>query len=637
MEKMVAFFQGIRGEELGWLIAFMIGSVLFLIGVVSWLRKTARQDTDYAKAAVWEFLAIWVMYVPEELFNEMSVDSRFLRWTESILTALLRSFNVYNSSDYERVLFQDHMFFSSLYGIVRVLSNIALILFVGGFLVKFLDGPFQKMKLSLFRKRYVYVFPSCNEKVLAIARTIPDYDAAGRKVKKNIVFAYGGKQIAPELRGEIDRIGGLCVDSTIGEILCKYQACAAGMEVFLFEEKEENNLLLLDTVCQSLDRNINVSVKIYVELSKTPWDLYDDYTARYHFEHVEKVIVNFVRAEEIFAYNNLLKHSIFEKAKKTNDIREIKFLIVGGMNDRNLEMLKAVLHLSQMPGYELTLLVLDDGEGRAYLRQRIPELEDQVKQVGDAVYTMIYKENIDFSSNQMETVLQGEFCDFTFAFVNVGGDLENVNLAMRLNAICRRANRSAADYDIQVSMVEQSICDKWNPMLLAGIQVVGGTHSVYHHDFVTMSDIEKCSKAIHEVRSQGARTWEAYCNSEYSRHSVYARTLSFVYKVQLLEQDYEGEFELTSDHLPDEEGNETNIWKIYEHMRWNMYTRTLGLRLCPKELLDEQGELSKELRSVAMVHNDLVPFEELPKDEQEKDSLKLTPAIVQILKSVKTK
>ena len=75
-------------------------------------------------------------------------------------------------------------------------------------------------------------------------------------------------------------------------------------------------------------------------------------------------------------------------------------------------------------------------------------------------------------------------------------------------------------------------------------------------------------------------------------------------------------------------------WKIYEHMRWNMYTRTMGFVLADKKLLNAAGELEKKTRSVAKVHNDLIDYYDLSKEEQDKDALKLTPEIIQILREI---
>ena len=140
-----------------------------------------------------------------------------------------------------------------------------------------------------------------------------------------------------------------------------------------------------------------------------------------------------------------------------------------------------------------------------------------------------------------------------------------------------------------------------------------------------MSAIEKATVAIHNVRyPNGVKPWYVYCNDEYNRHSVYARTLSFKHKVRIIDEYYNSDYSVT---------RKDDEWKIYEHMRWNMYTRTMGYVLADEALLDEDGKLDKDLRLRAKVHSDLIPFEELSEENKMKDSLILTPEIVEILKN----
>lgn len=170
--------------------------------------------------------------------------------------------------------------------------------------------------------------------------------------------------------------------------------------------------------------------------------------------------------------------------------------------------------------------------------------------------------------------------------------------------------------------------DNYNSAMMKNIVPSGMFAEIYHYDFVTMSAIEKCSAAIHAVRNQerkkndpnsNIKSWVAYCNNEYNRHSVYARTLALKYKVDLIEQNYGADYSLVS---------KDRIWKIYEHMRWNMYTRTMGYQVASKEMMDALGKLDKDTRNIAMIHKDLILFEELPKEEQDKDGIVLTPEIV---------
>ncbi len=336
------------------------------------------------------------------------------------------------------------------------------------------------------------------------------------------------------------------------------------------------------------------------------------------------MIVNFVRLEENFALDHLLKHSIFENALPRDGFREIRAALIGGMNDRNLELLKAVLPLAQMPGYRLTLLVLDEAAGRSRLRQLMPEISDRCEKVGDAVYTLDYRECTDLETGEFEEILEREYPDLTLAFVNAGDDLRNLKLAMRMKALWERRGRGAGDCRIHVNVRDPRISGCWNPDLLQGMEFAGGTEQIYSYGFITLPDIEKASKAIHEVRYGGKKTWEEYCGSEYNRHSVYARTLSFKYKVRLIDEYYNSDHDAVS---------REELWKIYEYMRWNVYTRTLGYRLADPEVFRD-GKLDRTTRQTARVHNFLIDFKDLPEEEKKKDSLNLTEQIVELLRSI---
>jgi hypothetical protein len=56
--------------------------------------------------------------------------------------------------------------------------------------------------------------------------------------------------------------------------------------------------------------------------------------------------------------------------------------------------------------------------------------------------------------------------------------------------------------------------------------------------------------------------------------------------------------------------------------------------LADSALLDADGNLSKQMRTIAKVHNDLIPYDDLSEEEQNKDALKLTGEIVKILKEI---
>lgn len=637
-----------------WCAAIIIGMVLSIHAGLYVIINKQRREVHYAKAAFLEFIACWVMYIPQEYFNDLSENSHFvLRICESVVTALLKSFNVYAGNGYERVVYTDSIPFSSFYNIVRACANIAMILFIGGFIIKFLDGPLQKVKLNCHKKYKTYVFSECNDKTLAIAQSIiQSLDLP----KKKIIFACAGKNTLPENKEKVDYLGTIYVDDTVNYVIQHLKKSSKGLEIFIFDFEEEKSLDDLEVICSKLKNYKGCEIKLYVELLKTPWSLYDDFLANHGIKENSKIVLNFIRSEENFIYNHLLEYSIFERFIEQEGEKTIKILIVGEMNDRNLELLKAVLHLGQMPSYKLMVYVIEASEDRGRLNHVMPEVKDEYNEVGDAIYSLHFWEGIDYNSVKFDNIICNEISDFTFAFVNVGDDLKNVNLAMRINAFCYRNKRPIDNYTIQANVLRQDICNKWNPNLLEGIEIIGSQEKIYDYGFITMSKIEESTKKIHEVRQEkrkrkkeeagdstySPKTWIEYCNYEYNRHSVYARTLSFKYKVLLIDREYESDssgdeyekYRITGKDILDADGNESNIWKIYEHMRWNMYTRSLGYCLSSDDLLDANGKIDKKVRSIALVHNDLVAFDMLSKEEQQKDELELTPEIVDILKKI---
>ncbi|MCR5204132.1 MAG: hypothetical protein K6E47_03685 [Lachnospiraceae bacterium] len=663
-------------------IAFVIGVLLFIGGVIYLIAKKGLKEEHFAVAAAFEFFSSWIMYIPQELYNDIPDSIPGLKVLEGVFTALLRTFNIYLGNGYERMAFKGYPVFSSIYDIVMVLANIALLLFVVGFIAKFLNGPFQRVKLSLRKRRYTYVFSVTNEKSLSIAESIAKIrDTEKRKL--NIVFSNSNKDLKEDQKKEIDSFGGIYVDLSILDIFKKFKSKTKGIEVFLFGNEEQDNLSELEKIIEKVDVFRRENIRVYIELSETPWSLYDGFLKKTSEEQKNEtgtddgIIFNFVRSEENFAYNNLLKNSIFENAINTGEFKQIKILLVG-MNERNLEMLKAILFLGQMPGYRLNVMIIDEGCNKKMLEQKIPEImiDEEYNRDGNAIYSIKYYENVNSSSAQFEDIIKNQYRDFTFAFINIGDDLQNVNIGMRARSVCYRENRKDG-YIIQINIKNENIIKEWNKDLLDNLAFVGSLKTTYNYKYITMSDIEKGTVEIHKVRyPKGIPTWISYCNNEYNRHSVYARTLSFKYKVAIINKLYDDkkskdiiskvnysiDFDNTnttrvkrifakyneknidfkrpdSTRLAYNRYNILNIviksdfWRKYEHMRWNTYTRTMGYVLAQDSVLND-GKLDKKIRAIAKVHNDLVDFDRLPEAEKKKDALELTPEIVRILESI---
>lgn len=692
-----------------WIFCFAAGLLFWIVGIILFCGNKKRVNTRHFRSAFWEYIACTFMYIPIECYARPLIENTgipcvgFIHVADIIVSAFIKSFSSYPG--FAKVKEINEVFPCPVrvdaYNLAIVLINICILFFMGGAILKILDSPFQRLKLllhscHLFRKQSFYIFSCCNSKSLEIAKSIPTEDSNHRRI---IIFACGEVAVDAGIRGEIDAIQGIYINEAVSEVIKTITALASKMEIFLFEESEENNLRKLENICRHLEKSKKAkNIKIMLELTETPWDLYDNYIKKYQLSG-KNIIINFIRTEETFVYSNLLKYSIFKNAVQNQERKEIRALIIGKMIPRNIEMLKALLHLSQMPGYFLNLTVIDSERGRNKLKQMMPEVYDDGAGYGDAEYHITYKENVDFSSNIIETVIEESCSDFTFAFVNAGVDLVNINIALQIKALASRRGRSIDSYLLQVSITNNIIWEKWNASLCTGIIPVGSFTETYSYPFVTNPEIEDAAKKIHEVRHHTSG-WEEYLNNEYNRHSVLARTLSFKYKIEILDKEYNQNYKLAG--APSEpvwytkkeleakwaEMSEEEIrWKVYEHMRWNVYTRTLGYRFGSTERLSELlqqneallyvikainqdldplkekekhlGYLSdeekkkkiqleeqrkgpqkkktavwnevKEIRASAKIHNDLVPFNQLPLSEKIKDNLELPQDVIDVL------
>lgn len=658
-----------------WWIALIAGFAVSAFGFIYIFSRKTKKEVDFAITAVIEYLASFILLIPEVLFHEVQSYVPVISEIESLFRALMHAFSIYSGNGVQRITIEGHAVLSGIYAIVMAVANLALIASVTCFVFRFIESLFHRANLFLHKKQYTYLFSACNEKTLAIAASIVPPEGI---TAYNIIFAginnehdSSMNEQVQSIKEKIQSIHGVYIENSVEEILMKLKSKSEGFEIFLFGE-EKQNLIDLDRICENLTPQDYLSpIKIYVELYNTPWNVYQ----KYFSDHItkpgngeEKFVINFLRTEENFAYNHLLKYSIFENAIEsiTKTEKDIKILIVG-MNARNVEMLKAVLHLGQMPGYRITVMVLDGGKGKAVLNCKMPEikLNEKVDKYGDAFYHIIYHEEVNFETDQFEEIIEGSYLDFTFAFINVEDDILNANLGMRLNALCYQKNKDNVvfgeikknakengnndentdkienddiagntenrKYKIQVIIRNQEMCNKWDSDLTKHLEFVGDIKDTYNYSFITMSDIEKATIAIHYVRypkeNKKNPSWNSYCNNEYNRHSVYARTLSLKYKVKVIEErcPENPDYNLTA---TDEE------WKIYEHMRWNVYTRTIGYRCAESDILNADGEVEKSVRFIAKVHHDLVTFDELKPKEQAKDGLKIDDKILEVLKSI---
>ena len=612
-----------------WYVCLIIGIVFFVAGLFSFFINRKNKEKAFAKMSILELIAAMVLIFPDVYLNEGTINILVL--IKCFLFTFLDVLKIFSGNGYEELVIDGYPVLNTVYVIVLSLVNLSIMTAVIGFILQFL-GDFIENTLFYSRKfNTVFIFSEMNEKTLSIAKSIKLEEKKG--ISKNpIIFI--DESSSESNRNKAKEIDAHYTNTPFAKEISKIIKRAARLEVFIFDESEEDNLANLNEFSELRFNGEIPYIRVYAELVNTPWDIYGNFVEHNGLPK-DKVIVNLVSTNENFILNDLYENSVFDNARQMEENRIVDVLIVG-INSKSIELIKALLPLCQMPGFELRIKVFDDKERGNLIKRIIPELKPVSDEIGDSVYSYECFDNLNFENDQIESMVEKECPRFTFAFVSTDDNVKNINIGLRLNTLRYRLN-TGSDYKIQVCVDKMNLIKNWSDELSKNIALVGGTEKLYNYEFITMSKIEKATKAIHDIRQQdkkkqaeangkdySAVSWEEYANDEFRRHSVYARTLSLKYKVDIVKNQGQGIDVFKKD----------DIWKKYEHMRWNMYTRAIGY-ISAKNTSINYDELNKSTRLVAKVHNCLVPFEELPQEEKEKDSINLTEDIAKVFEEIK--
>ena len=610
-----------------WCLCLSLGTILFIGGIVIFFKNRKNREIAFAKMSVLEIFAAWILIFPEMLSRETQFS--FLGVLKSILVSLLDVLNIFSGNGFYDISIKSGYILSNIYSIILSLVNLSVMISLIGFVLQFVGDIIEKIIFERKKYQKVYLFSGLNEKTLSIANSIKS------NFGKNDAIVFIDLNPSSENRKIAKNLGAFYWSDSFKGGIKKIINRADYLDIFIFGKTEEENLAGLNDFSSLEFKSQMALTRVYVELINTPWNIYGNFVEN-NILPKEKVIVNLVHSDENFILNDLYDYSVFENARYDKKTKKsiIDVLIVGSEN-KSFEMIKTLLHLCQMPGYKLKITVLDNASGKASLKQKIPEIKDSNNTLGESIYSVKYIENINYSSLAFEEAIKNNCPQFSFAFVCTDSEITNINIGLRINTLRYREN-NGKDYAIQICVENTHIIENWTSEIRRNIQLVGGIENIYNYNFITMSNIERASQSIHEIRQEDKKrvaenqnkeyqvvSWTDYSNDEFKRHSVFARTLSLKYKIQTMRKM----------------GLELNVaqtdteWKTYEHMRWNMYTRTMGY-INSSNTTVEFADLNENEKMITKIHSCLVPFNELTPETQEKDSIIITEDIAKVFEEI---
>ena len=345
-------------------------------------------------------------------------------------------------------------------------------------------------------------------------------------------------------------------------------------------------------------------------------------------------------------------NTVYNTATKQDDPEKKISAVILGVDHYGTEMIKALTWFSQMHPYKLEINAFDKEKNSDLIfasgypdlfdinpaKEKLPEPEKDENgnykvypfrngdyyTPGESHYKISIHTKENFDTSEFDNKFS-KITDASYIFISLGDDDTNIRIATKIRILLKRMNlkngtpdRSPVIHTIVHNPLKKDMLI--NGRTAAGtsydIRPYGDIASTYSEACVLNSEVEDQALARHlkyvyrivesegltgeERQSKIAAEEETFWRYDYNYRSSIASAIHSKFKKEC---DIPG-----SKKQPSERTEDENVfYRIMEHQRWNAYVRSEGY------VFFEKRDKS------AKTHHLLVPFDDLPYEEQIKD------------------
>lgn len=450
--------------------------------------------------------------------------------------------------------------------------------------------------------RDIYLISHLNVGSLILAESIRSADQKKNR-KSLIIFTNSDKHKNVSEYKRAKAIGCRLLGEDILDISIKFPSPKTVVRVVLINPDENINVDHALALTEKYRNKVPAEIYVFASSreSECLLDVADKGSGKGGIPPVMIRRVNIIRNQ---VYKYLLENSIYENAITILNEKIISILIVG-MGDYGMEIMKAVLWCGQMAGYVLKVNVIDinpDAEKNFYyecpgIRQR-----GTLPQNGEDYYEIKFYSGTDVFSESFVKIVK-ELDETTIAFVALGNEKNNLEVSIRLRAIFAGMqidsgrvpshDRGAVQFpkiatvmynSHKASMLKQNRLCNFKGQYYC-IDCIGDDRDRYSYENIFASKLEEIALKAHLSWNDN----ESFNNFEYNRRASMASAIHKKYRDKYL-------------------CNDTELKMMVEHMRWNAYMRsTEGYSF---------GYIRDDL---AMRHPAIIKYSLLPDENKEKD------------------
>ena len=586
-------------------ICFYISLAVLLIGLTLAIYlikapyKRGRMLSPLNCVLTSVFLAVFMLFLPvhyEQFSNEA------LRLIKSIFVSIHSTMRLF-VLDGEFDIIRE--FTASLpqklrfgYSVVSAVLYVLAPVMTFGFVLSFFKNVSAYRRLIFHYFLDVCVFSELNEKALALAASM----------KKNsrclIVFTdvfENNEESIFELCERAKELNAVCFKKDIADINWSFHSPKAKVSLFTIGENETENV---DQSVKLIDYYGDRSnFRLYIFASGAESEVL------FHTTRSDGMRIRRVNPFRALVNQNLYYKgiSLFRGAVDAEDGKKKISVVLLGIGQYGIEMLRALPWFCQMDGYDVDIYAFDrDSKTEEKFTAQCPELmlpkKNGVYEEGEAQYRIQIYSGVDVETKSfMDRICEIE--QISHVFIALGDDSENIQAAINMRMLCERKKLYPTIQAIVYDSKKKSRLEKITNYRghAYNIDFFGDLESVYSEGVIIDSKLEQTALERHLKWGKEEEFW-AY---EYNYRSSIAAAIHLKMRELCgVSGALKGREELT-------EEEKDSIMRL-EHRRWNAYMRSEGYIF--------SGSTAKETRNdLGKMHHDLVPFDQLSAGEPEKD------------------
>ncbi len=483
-----------------------------------------------------------------------------------------------------------------------------------GFVMSFFKNFSAHMRYLTHFNYDAYIFSELNEKSLALAKSLYDNKSEKRLFIFTDVFEKEEEQ-SYELVEKAKETGAICFKKDIITINFSFHNRKKELNFFAIGENQSKNINQALKIIDAFKYRKNTNLYVFstqVEAEMLLSNAFENNTeAGNSNKEKNQIAIKVRRVNEVqsLVYRNLYENGydkIFNSAYEEDDgVKKINAVVIG-MGQHGTEMTKALSWFCQMDGYEVEINSFDiDKNAKDKFLSLCPELmafSGKTDIPGEARYTVSVHSGLDVDTEAFDSVIKN-LPRTTYVFVALGNDEKNISTAVKLRTMFERMKYTPVIQAVVYnSEKKEALTDiknfKGSPY---NIDFIGDMKSSYSEDVILDSDVEEEALKRHLKWGDESEFWRYDYNYKSSIASAIHRKMKKECGIPGVEKD-------------PKDRTEKELWELrkLEHRRWNAYMRSEGYVY--------GGTVEKAGRNdLAKMHNCLVPFDELPLKEQEKD------------------